>query len=148
MVNLSMTDDNEIESLKAEIKSLFDIVKTNAETEVSAARDSLLIEIESLSAKLNKDFKIEEYKDVSLDSLQYRAGVLREVIETLVDKSETGDLAGLVTRGTIDSLSAEQIEDIVLDLIQLAFGLEPADDEIKAQMRLEREADGFTLRRQ
>ncbi len=143
-----MTDNNEsIESLKADLKSLFEIVKTNAEAKVSVERDSLMIDIESLSAKLSKDFKIEEYKDVSLESLRYTAGVLRDVIKALEDKSETGDLAALVTRGAVDELSAEQIEDIVLDLIQLAFGLEPADDEIKRLIRLEREAEGYTLRR-
>ncbi len=142
-----MTDNNDIESLKADIKSLFEIVKTNAEAKVSAERKDLLTELASLSVELNQDFNIEDYKEISLESLRFKAGVLQDVIKSLKDKSETGDLAGLVTRGVIDELSAEQLEDVILDLIQLAFGLEPADDEIKRQIRLEREAEGYTLRR-
>lgn len=142
-----MTDNNEIESLKAEIKSLFDMLHTDAEAKVSAERESLMNEIESLSVKLNQDFNEDDYKDVSLESLRFKAGVLRDVFKSLEQKSESGDLGALITRGGVDELSAEEIEDIVLDLIQLAFGLEPADDEIKRQIRLEREAEGYTLRR-
>lgn len=144
-----MTDNNDIESLKVELKSLFELVKTNAEAKVGAEREEVIIKIASLSAELNQDFKPEDYKDISLESLRYRAGVLQDVIGALKAKSETGDLAGLITRGTdsLTELSAEQLEDVILDLIQLAFGLEPADDEIKKLIRLEREAEGYTLRR-
>jgi hypothetical protein len=142
-----MTDNNEIESLKAELTSLFKIVKTDAEAKVNAEKEAILKEIGTFSAELNQDFNVEDYKDVSLESLRYKAGVLQDVIKMLKAKSETGDLAGLVTRGgEISELSAEQLEDVVLDLIQLAFGLEPADDEIKRLIRLEREAEGYTLR--
>ena len=144
-----MTDINDIdiESLKAEIASLYQTVKTNAEAKVTADKDVVLKEIASLSAELNQDFKVEDYKEVSLESLRYKAGVLQDVIKMLKAKSETGDLASLVTRdGGIDELSAEQLEDIVLDLIQLAFGLEPADDEIKKLIRFERMRDGYELR--
>lgn len=144
-----MTDNNDIESLKVELKSLFELVKTNAEAKVGVEREELFTKIASLSAELNQDFKPEDYKDISLESLRYRAGVLQDVIGALKAKSETGDLAGLITRGTdsLTELSAEQLEDVILDLIQLAFGLEPADDEIKKLIRLEREAEGYTLRR-
>lgn len=144
-----MTNNNEIESLKAEIQSLFEIVKTNAEAKVTAEKDIAIKEIALLSAELNQDFKPEDYKDVSLESLRYKAGVLQDVIGALKAKSETGDLAGLITRGddTLSELSAEQLEDALVDLVQLAFGLEPADDEIKAMIRLERQAEGYTLRR-
>ncbi len=145
-----MTDNNDIESLKVELKSLFELVKTNAEAKVGVEREEVIAKITSLSAELNQDFKPEDIKDVSLESLRYRAGVLQDVIGALKAKSETGDLAALITRGDADSLtelSTEQLEDAILDLIQLAFGLEPADDEIKAQMRLERELEGYTLRR-
>lgn len=144
-----MTDNNDIESLKVELKSLYELVKTNAEAKVGAEREEVIIKIASLSAELNQDFKPEDYKDISLESLRYRAGVLQDVIGALKAKSETGDLAGLITRGTdsLTELSAEQLEDVILDLIQLAFGLEPADDEIKKLIRLEREAEGYTLRR-
>ena len=144
-----MTDINDIdiESLRAEIASLYQTVKTNAEIKVSADRDVVLKEIASLSAELNQDFKVEDYKEVSLESLRYKAGVLNDVIKMLKAKSETGDLASLVIRdGGVDELSAEQLEDIILDLIQLAFGLEPADDEIKKLIRLERMRDGYELR--
>lgn len=144
-----MTDINDIdiESLKAEIASLYQTVKTNAEAKVSADRDVVLKEVASLSAELNQDFKVEDYKEVSLESLRYKAGVLHDVIKMLKAKSETGDLASLVTRdGGVDELSAEQLEDVVLDLIQLAFGLEPADDEIKKLIRFERMRDGYELR--
>ena len=144
-----MTDINEIESLKADIQSLYEVIETNAKAKVTVEKEIAIKEIASLSAELEQDFKPEDYKDVSLESLRYKAGVLREVIGALKAKSDTGDLAGLVTRGddSIDELSAEQLEDVILDLIQLAFGLEPADDEIKAMIRLEREAEGYTLRR-
>lgn len=142
-----MTDINEIESLKAEIASLYQTVKTNAEVKVNADKEVALKEIASLSAELNQEFKVEDYKDISLESLRYKAGVLQDVIKMLKAKSETGDLASLVTRGgKVDELSAVQLEDIVLDLIQLAFGLEPADDEIKKLIRLERLRDGYELR--
>ena len=142
-----MTDINEIESLKAEITSLYQAVKTNAEAKETAEREEELVKIESLSAELNQDFKVEDYKDVSLESLRYKAGVFQDVIKMLKAKSETGDLAGLVTRGSeISELSAEQLEDVILDLIQLAFGLEPADDEIKRLIRFERMRDGYELR--
>ncbi len=142
-----MTDINEIESLKAEIASLYQTVKTNAEVKVNADKEVALKEIASLSAELNQEFKVEDYKDISLESLRYKAGVLQDVIKMLKAKSETGDLASLVTRGDkVDELSAVQLEDIVLDLIQLAFGLEPADDEIKKLIRLERLRDGYELR--
>ena len=142
-----MTDYNDIESLKAEITSLYEIVKTDAEAKVNAEREVILKEIASLSAELNQDFNSEDYKEVSLESLRYKAGVLQDVIKMLKAKSETGDLAGLVTRGgDVDELSAEQLEDVILDLIQLAFGLEPADDKVKRLIRLEREAEGYTLR--
>jgi hypothetical protein len=144
-----MTDNNDIESLKVELKSLFELVKTNAEAKVGVEREELFTKIASLSAELNQDFKPEDHKETSLESLRYKAGVLQDVIGALKAKSETGDLAGLVTRGdpSLTELSAEQLEDAILDLIQLAFGLEPADDEIKALMRLEREVEGYTLRR-
>ena len=142
-----MTDINEIESLQAEIASLYQTVKTNAEAKVDAEKEAVLKDIASYSAELNKDFKVEDYKDISLESLRYKAGVLQDVIEMLKAKSETGDLAGLVIRGDgIDELSVEQLEDVILDLIQLAFGLEPADDEIKKLIRLERLRDGYELR--
>jgi hypothetical protein len=144
-----MTDINDIdiESLKAEIASLYQTVATNAEAKVNAERDAILKDIASLSAELNQDFKVEDYKEVSLESLRYKAGVLQDVIKMLKAKSETGDLAGLVTRdGGVDELSAEQLEDVVLDLIQLAFGLEPANDEIKKLIRFERMRDGYELR--
>lgn len=143
-----MTDNNEIESLKAEIKSLYDMLHTDAEAKVSAEKETLLNEIESLSVKLNQDFNVEDYKDISLESLRFKAGVLRDVFKALKEQSDSGDLGGLITRDTdVDELSAEEIEDIIVDLIQLSFGLEPADDEIKRQIRLEREAEGYTLRR-
>ena len=143
-----MTDNNVIESLKAHVQSLYEVIETNAKAKVIVEKEIAINEIASLSAELEQDFKPEDYKDVSLESLRYKAGVLREVIGVLKAKSDTGDLAGLVTRGdeSIDELSAEQLEDVILDLIQLAFGLEPADDEIKAMIRLEREAEGYTLR--
>ena len=144
-----MTDINDIdiESLRAEIASLYQTVKTNAEIKVSADRDVVLKEIASLSAELNQDFKVEDYKEVSLESLRYKAGVLNDVIKMLKAKSETGDLASLVTRdGGVDELSAEKLEDIILDLIQLAFGLEPASDEIKKLIRFERMRVGYELR--
>ena len=145
-----MTDNNDIESLKVELKSLFELVKTNAEAKVGVEREELFTKIASLSAELNQDFKPEDFKETSLESLRYRAGVLQDVIGALKAKSETGDLAGLITRGddpSLTELSAEQLEDAILDLIQLAFGLEPADDEIKRLIRLEREVEGYTLRR-
>lgn len=144
-----MTDNNDIESLKVELKSLFELVKTNAEAKVDVERKEVIAQIASLSIELNQDFKPEDFKETSLESLRYRAGVLQDVIGALKAKSETGDLAGLITRGSgsIAELSAEQLEDTILDLIQLAFGLEPADDEIKRQIRLEREVEGYTLRR-
>ena len=144
-----MTDNNDIESLKVELKSLYELVNTNAKTKVEAERKEVINKIASLSAELNQDFKPEDLKDISLESLRYRAGVLQDVIGALKAKSETGDLAGLVTRGadSINELSAEQLEDAILDLIQLAFGLEPATDEIKSLIRLEREVEGYTLRR-
>jgi len=141
-----MTNNNEIESLKAEIKSLLEIVNTNAEAKVSVEKDNLLKEIQSLSTNLKQDFNVEDYKDISLESLRYKAGVLKDVFKMLEKKSDSGDLAGLVTRGAIDELSAVQLEDIVVDLIQLAFGLEPATDEIKEMIRLERAAEGYVLR--
>lgn len=141
-----MTDNNEFESLTAEFKSLLEIVKTNVEAKATAERDAIMKELATLSEELNQDFKADDYKEVSLESLQFNARVLRETIKALKAKSESGDLAALVTRGAIDELSAEQLEDIILDLIQLAFGLEPADDEIKALNRLERQAEGYTLR--
>lgn len=141
-----MTNNNEFESLTAEFKSLLEIVKTNVEAKATAERDTILKELVSLSEELNQDFKADDYKEVSLESLQFNARVLRETIKALKAKSETGDLAALVTRGAIDELSAEQLEDVILDLIQLAFGLEPANDEIKALIRLERQAEGYTLR--
>lgn len=142
-----MTNNNEIESLKAEIKSLLEIVNTNAEAKVSVEKKNLLTEIESLSTNLKQDFNVEDYKDSSLESLRYKAGILKDVFKMIAEKSDSGDLAGLVTRGAIDELSAVQIEDIVVDLIQLAFGLEPATDEIKEMIRLERAAEGYVLRR-
>ena len=142
-----MTDNNEIESLKAEIASLLETVKTNAEAKVNVERENLMSEIESLSTKLNQDFNVEDYKEISLESLRYKAGVLKDVFKMIGQNSDSGDLAGLVTRGGKDELSAEQIEDIVVDLIQLAFGLEPASDEVKEQIRLERRAEGYILRR-
>lgn len=142
-----MTDINEIESLKAEIASLYQTVKTNAEAKISADREVVLKEVASLSVELNQDFNVEDYKDISLESLRYKAVVLHDVIKMLKAKSETGDLAGLVTRGDdVNELSAEKLEDAILDLIQLAFGLEPADDEIKKLIRLERLRDGYELR--
>lgn len=139
--------NNEIESLKADVESLLKIVKMNAETEVSTKKNELINEIESLSVKLDQDFNVDDYKDVSLESLQFKAGVLRDVFKSIKKRSSSDDLAGLVNRGAVDELSAEQLEDVILDLIQLAFGLEPADDEIKRQIRLEREVEGYTLRR-
>lgn len=142
-----MTNNNDIESLKAEIKSLLETVNTHAEAKVSIEKENLLTEIESLSVNLKQDFNVEDYKDSSLESLRYKAGVLKDVFKMIGEKSDTGDLAGLVTRGTVNELSAEQLEDVVVDLIQLAFGLEPATDEIKEMIRLERAAEGYTLRR-
>lgn len=143
-----MTDITEIESLKADIASIYKTVLSDAEAKVAAETKDVLTNIESLSAELNQDFKIEDYKDISLESLRYKAGVLQDVIKMLKAKSESGDLAGLITRGdgTVTELSAEKLEDVVLDLIQLAFGLEPADDEIKKLIRMERLRDGFELR--
>lgn len=142
-----MTNNNDIESLKAEIKSLLETVNTHAEAKVSIEKENLLTEIESLSVNLKQDFNVKDYKDSSLESLRYKAGVLKDVFKMIEEKSDTGDLAGLVTRGTVNELSAEQLEDVVVDLIQLAFGLEPATDEIKEMIRLERAAEGYTLRR-
>lgn len=142
-----MTNNNDIESLKAEIKSLLETVNTHAEAKVSIEKENLLTEIESLSVNLKQDFNVKDYKDSSLESLRYKAGVLKDVFKMIEEKSDTGDLAGLVTRGTVNELSAEQLEDVVVDLIQLAFGLEPATDEIKEMIRLERAVEGYTLRR-
>ncbi len=144
-----MTDNNDIESLKVELKSLYELVNTKAKVKIETERKEVMEQIASLSAELNQDFKPEDHKEVSLESLRYKAMVLQDVIGALKAKSETGDLAGLVTRGdpSLTELSAEQLEDVILDLIQLAFGLPVADDEIKAQIRLEREVEGITLRR-
>ena len=146
-----MTDNIDIESLKSEIQEIYKVIETNAKAKVSAERDLLIKDISSLSAELKKDFKPEDYKDVSLESLRFNKQVLQDVIGALKVKTDagTGDLGGLITRGdgTLNELSGEQLEDALLDLIQLGFGLEPASDEIKAEIRLERMADGYTLRR-
>jgi len=141
-----MTDNNEIESLNAKLNSLYEIVNTNAEAKVSASKDAVLKEITSLYGELNQDFKPDDYKEASLESLQFNARVLRDTIKALEAKSESGDLAGLVTRGAIDELSAEQLEEHLIDLVQLGFGLEVADDEIKKLIQLERQVEGYTLR--
>jgi len=141
-----MTDNNEIESLNAKLNSLYEIVNTNAEAKVSASKDAVLKEITSLYGELNQDFKPDDYKEASLESLQFNARVLRDTIKALEAKSESGDLAGLVTRGAIDELSAEQLEEHLIDLVQLGFGLEVADDEIKKLIQLERQVEGYTIR--
>lgn len=140
-----MTELNEIESLKAELKSLFEVVKDNEAAKVEKAKEELLSEIASLSAELGQDFDKKEYENVSIDSLRFNLKVLRQTIEA-AKAASGGDLAGMVNRGEPNKLTPEKLEDTLVDLISLAFGLPIADDETKELVRLERMAEGYRLR--
>lgn len=140
-----MTELDEIESLKADLKSLFKVVKDNEAAKVENAREELLSEIASLSAELGQDFDKEEFKEAPIDSLRFNLKVLRRTIEA-AKAASGGDLAGMVNRGEPNKLTPEQLEDVLVDMISLAYGLPIADDETKELIRLERMAEGYKLR--
>ena len=141
-----MTEHDEIASLKADVESLLRFVKSNTEAKIEAERTGVLAEIKSLSADIGQEFKEDEYKDASLDSLYFSKKMLLGLKDALAKKTDNGMANMHIRNGTVSELSAEELEDVLVDLISLAYGLPIADEETKHRVRMERMQAGYTLR--
>lgn len=142
-----MTTELDLESLSNELNSLTQLVKTRMTDKADAERTSILAEIKSLNEVLGEDFIEEEYKDMDTTALGFTLKGLKRAVEIVKKTTGASNTAGLISRSDNEtSLSNEELEDILTDMVSLAFNLPIATDEVKKNIRYERMDHGYYLR--